>query len=77
MSKTTVDLLSLSDSQKTEFLERTRAYLKQQIAEKSNYRSISPTNLDEDNVGIGFNLKINGEHEMSTLKNTIEKIRTL
>ena len=45
MAKTTVDLLELSDSQKTEFLESARAYLKQQVEEKSYYSSISLSSL--------------------------------
>ena len=72
----TVDLLTLSDSQRTDFLERTRAYLKQQKEAKRYYQSISLPNFERDNVGIEFNL-IKGEYEMSTLKSTMEKIRNL
>ena len=74
---TTVDLLELSDSQKTEFLESARAYLKQQVKEKSYYSSISLSSLEKDNMGLEFNLTVKGKNEMSTLKSTIEKIRNL
>ena len=77
MAKTTVDLLELTDSQKTEFLESARAYLKQQVEEKSYHRSISQSSLEKDNMGLEFNLTVKGQHEMSNLKNTIEKIRNL
>ena len=77
MSKTTVDLLELSDSDRNSFLERTRAYLKQQVEEENNYNSISPASLEKDNKELEFNLPIKGKNEMSTLKNTIEKIRSL
>ena len=77
MDKTTVDLLELSDSQKTEFLDNTRAYLKQQVEEKNYYSSISLSSLEKENIGLGFNLNVKGERKMSSLKNTIEKIRNL
>ena len=60
MDKTTVDLLKLSDSQKTEFLESTRVYLKQQVEEKSYHRSISLSSLEKDNMGLEFNLTSRG-----------------
>ena len=77
MSKTTVDLLELSDSDRNSFLERTRAYLKQQVEEENNYNSILPANLEKDNEELELNLPLKGKSEMSTLKNTIEKIRGL
>ena len=77
MAKTTVDLLELSDSQKTDFLDNTRAYLKQQVEEKNYYSSISLSSLEKENIGLGFNLNVKGEHKMSSLKTTIEKIRNL
>ncbi len=41
MDKVTVNLLELSDSQKTEFLEQVRAYLQQQIAEAKLRKSVT------------------------------------
>jgi hypothetical protein len=76
MSKTTVDLLELSDSDRNIFIERARAYLKQQVEEENNYNSISPASLEKDKE-FDFSLLIQGKNEMSTLKNTIEKIRSL
>jgi uncharacterized protein (UPF0335 family) len=77
MSKTTVDLLELSDFQKTEFLKSTRAYLKQQVEEKRYCNSISLSSLEKDNTGLESNLTIKGIDEMSNLKSIIEKIRSL
>jgi len=77
MSKTTVDLLELSDSDRNSFLERTRAYLKQQVEEENSYNSILPASLEKDNKELEFNLLTKGRNEVSTLKNTIEKIRSL
>jgi hypothetical protein len=77
MAKTTVDLLELSDSQKTEFLGSARTYLKQQVEEKRYYSSISLSSLEKDNMGLEFNLTVKGKNEMSTFKSTIEKIRSL
>jgi hypothetical protein len=77
MSKTTIDLLELSGSEKNSILERTRAYLKQQVEEKDFYNSISLASLNLDNEESESNLLINVKSEMSTLKNTIEKTRSL
>jgi hypothetical protein len=41
MNKSTVNLLELSDSQKTKFLEQVKAYLQQRVEEERYYRSIS------------------------------------
>jgi uncharacterized protein (UPF0335 family) len=77
MSKTAVDLLELSDSQKTEFLKSTRAYLKQQVEEKRYCNSVSLSSLEKDNTGLEYSLPIKGIDEMSNLKSIIEKIRSL
>ena len=77
MANTTVDLLELCDSDRISLLERTRAYLKQQVEERNRYNSISPPSLEKDNKELELNLPIKGKNEMSTLKNTIEKIRSL
>ena len=77
MAKTTVDLLELCESERISLLESTRAYLKQQVEERNRYNSISPPNLEKDNKELELNLIIKGINEMSTFKNTIEKIRGL
>ena len=77
MIKTTVDLLELCESERISLLESTRAYLKQQVEERNRYNSISPPSLEKDNKELELNLIINGINEMSTFKNTIEKIRSL
>ena len=77
MSKITVDLLELCESERISLLESTRAYLKQQVEERNNYNSISPQSLEKDNKELELNLTIKGKNEMSTFKNTIEKIRSL
>ena len=75
MDKVTVNLLELSDSQKTEFLEHVSAYLQQRVEEERYYRSFSLSSLEKDNMGLKFNLTAKGQQEMSSLKNTIEKIK--
>jgi uncharacterized protein involved in exopolysaccharide biosynthesis len=77
MSKITVDLLELCESERISLLESTRAYLKQQVEERNSYNSISPPSLEKDNKELELNLIIKGINEMSTFKNTIEKIRSL
>jgi hypothetical protein len=47
MNKSTINLLELSDSQKTEFLEQVKAYLQQRVEEEKYYRSISPQSLED------------------------------
>ena len=47
MEKITVNLLELSDSQKTEFLEQFKAYLQQRIEEERYLRSISSLSLED------------------------------
>jgi uncharacterized protein (UPF0335 family) len=71
-----VDLPELSGSQKTEFLKHVSAYLKQR-SEEERYGSISLSNLGKDYMGLEFNLTIEGAHEMSAIKSTIEKIENL
>ena len=63
MEKITVDLLELSDSQKTEFLEHVRAYLQQRVEEERYYRSISLSSLEKDNMGLKFNLAARGNRK--------------
>jgi hypothetical protein len=77
MDKVTVNLLELSDPQKTAFLEHVSAYLQQRVEEERYYKSISLPSLEKDNMGLKFNLTANGQHKMSGLKNTIEKIKSL
>ena len=72
-----VDLLELSDSQKTEFLQHVKAYLQQRVEEERYYRSISLSSLEKDNMGLKFNLAAMGQQEMSGLKNTIERLKNL
>ncbi len=50
MNKIIVNLLELSDSQKTKFLEEVKAYLQQQVEEERYCRSISLSSLDKDNM---------------------------
>ena len=71
-----VDLLELSDSQKTEFLQNVKAYLQQRVEEERYYRSISLSSLEKDNMGLKLNLAGMGQ-EMSGLKNTIERLKNL
>ena len=73
----TVNLLELSDSQKSEYLERASTYLKQRVEENRYYESISQLILEKNNIELELNLPIEGIHEMSSLKATIEKIRSL
>jgi len=47
MNKSTINLLELSDSQKTEFLKQVRAYLQQRVEEERYFRSISVSSLDD------------------------------
>jgi len=47
MNKSTINLLELSDSQKTEFLEQVRSYLQQRVEEEKYYRSISVLSLED------------------------------
>jgi hypothetical protein len=47
MNKSTINLLELSDSQKTEFLEQVKAYLQQRVEEEKYYRSISLQSLED------------------------------
>jgi hypothetical protein len=77
MDKVTVNLLELSDTQKTEFLEHVSAYLQQRVEEERYYKSISLPSLEKDNMGLKFNLTAKGQDKMSGLKNTIEKIKNL
>jgi uncharacterized protein (UPF0335 family) len=72
MEKKSVDLLELSDSQKTEFLKHVSAYLKQRVEEERYYKSML-SSLGKDDMGLEFNLTIEGQY----LKNTIEKIENL
>ena len=55
MEKITVNLLELSDSQRNEVLTQAKAYLKQQVEEERNYRRISASILDEDEVVADLN----------------------
>ncbi|MGD0204415.1 MAG: hypothetical protein ABSC20_10990 [Candidatus Bathyarchaeia archaeon] len=77
MDEKSVNLLELSDSQKTKFLEHARAYLQQRLEEERYYRSISLSSLEKNNPGLKFNLAAKGQQEMSSLKNTIEKLKNL
>ena len=77
MNKTTVDLRALSDSQKTEFLEHVRAFLQQRVKEERYYRSFSLSSLEKDDMELNFNLIAMGQQEMSSLKNTIERLKNL
>jgi hypothetical protein len=77
MAKTTVNLLELSDSQKNEYLGQVRAYLKQKIDEKRYYDIISQSSIEKNNVKLESNSPIEGKQHMSSLKETIEKIRRL
>jgi hypothetical protein len=77
MDKVTVNLLELSDPQKTAFLEHVSAYLQQRVEEERYYKSISLPSLEKDNRGLKFNLTAKGQDKMSGLKNTIEKIKNL
>jgi len=47
MHKSTINLLELSDSQKTEFLEQVRSFLQQRVEEEKYYRSISVLSLED------------------------------
>ena len=50
MNKSTVNLLELTDSQKTEFLQHVKAYLQQQVEEERYCRSISLSSLEKDTM---------------------------
>jgi CHASE3 domain sensor protein len=77
MDEKPVNLLELSDPQKTKFLESARAYLQQRLEEERYYRSISLSSLEKDNPALKFNLAAKGQQEMSNLKNTIERLKNL
>jgi hypothetical protein len=51
-----VDLLELSNPQKTKFLKQVRAYLQQHAVEERYYRSISLSSLGKYNVRLKFNV---------------------
>ena len=72
MEKKSVDLLELSDSQKTEFLKHVSDYLKQRAEEERYYKSML-SSLGKDYMELALNLTIEGQY----LKNTIEKIENL
>ena len=72
MEKKSVNLLELSDSQRTEFMKHVRAYLKQRVEEERHYKSML-SSLGEEDKGLEFNLNIEGQY----LQNTIEKIENL
>ena len=73
----TIDLLELSDSQKNEYLGYVKAYLKQQIDEQRFCNSISQQSFEKNNVELEYSSPIEGKHDMSSLKETIERIRNL
>ncbi len=71
MDERPVNLLELSDSQKTKFLEHTRAYLKQRVEEERNYRSMSLSSLEKDDAGLKFNVAL------ISLKDTVDRLKNL
>lgn len=71
------DLLQLSDSQRSEFMKHVRVYLKQRLDEEKFYKSISESNLKNNNLALDFNLAADDKNEMKHLKETNEKIRGL
>ena len=77
MEKVTVDLSGLSDSQKNEFLGNVRAYLQHQVEEERYYRSFPTSSLEKDKLGLNFNLPAKKPQEISSLKNTIERLKNL
>jgi uncharacterized protein (UPF0335 family) len=77
MGKTTINLLELSDSQKNEYLGYVKAYLKQQIDEQRFCDSISLSSLERNSVELEFSSPSEEKYDMSSLKETIEKIRNL
>ena len=77
MEKTTVDLRALSSSQKTEFLEHVRTFLRQRVEEEKYYRSFSMSSLEKDNVELNSNSTSIVQQGMSNLINSIEKLRNL
>lgn len=76
MEKTSVIWFELSDSQKATFLENARAYMKQQV-ERRTTEDPFPPQVWKNNLEPEHNLDIMGQNKMSTLKNTIERIRNL
>ena len=72
MDKKSVDLLELSDSQRTEFMEHVRAYLKQRVEEERHYKSMV-SSLGKDDMGAELNLTIEGQY----LQKAMEKLRSL
>ncbi len=77
MDKVTVNLLELSDSQKTVFLAHAKAYLQQRAEDERYYRSISLSSLEKDTMGLKFNLADKGQQEMGSLKDTVERLKNL
>jgi predicted RNase H-like nuclease (RuvC/YqgF family) len=73
----TIDLLELSDSQKIEYLGYVKAYLRQQIDEQRFCNSISLQSFEKNSVELECSSPIEGKHNMSSLKETIERIRSL
>ena len=72
MDKKSVNVLDLSDSQRTEFMKCVRAYLKQRVEEERYYKSMVPSSMKDD-TGAEFNLTVEGRY----LKNAVEKIENL
>jgi hypothetical protein len=62
---------------KSKNLESCKANLKQSVEEKSTCNSISMSSLDKDSARLEFNKTTKEKNEMSTLKSTIERIRSL
>ena len=77
MEKTTVDLRTLSDSQKAEFLKHVGSFLQQRAEEERYYRSFSISSLEKNGMELSFDLTDMGEQNRSNVKNTIEKIKNL
>ena len=73
MEKTIVDLRMLSKDQKTEFLKHMKVFLQQRVDEERYYRSFSLSSLEEDNMGLEFDLTA----KMSAHKKVIERIKNL
>ena len=71
MDERSVDLLTLSESQKTKFLEHARAYLKQRVEEERNYSSMSLSSLEKDDAGLKFNVAL------VSLKDTVDRLKNL
>jgi hypothetical protein len=77
VDKVTINLLELSDSQKSVFLGHVKAYLRQRVEEERYYRSFSLSSFDEENPGLKFNSAVKEQREMSGLKSTIERLTIL